>query len=63
MAEIFEDVKDMGVLIGKGGVYGQVTTVSDLSNLSQKFFCSFLARLISNKKNANDQLQELKNNV
>ncbi|KAF6733231.1 Alanine--glyoxylate aminotransferase 2, mitochondrial [Oryzias melastigma] len=24
MAEIFEDVKDMGVLIGKGGVYGQI---------------------------------------
>lgn len=24
-AEIFEEVKDMGVLIGKGGVYGQVT--------------------------------------
>lgn len=24
VAEIFEDVKDMGVLIGKGGVYGQV---------------------------------------
>lgn len=23
--EIFEDVKDMGVLIGKGGIYGQVT--------------------------------------
>jgi len=27
MAEIFEDVKDMGVLIGKGGVYGQVTAL------------------------------------
>lgn len=25
MNEIFEDVKDMGVLIGKGGIYGQVT--------------------------------------
>lgn len=25
MSEIFEDVKDMGVLIGKGGIYGQVT--------------------------------------
>lgn len=25
MTEIFEDVKDMGVLIGKGGNYGQVT--------------------------------------
>lgn len=24
MSEIFEDTKDMGVLIGKGGVYGQV---------------------------------------
>ncbi|XP_023816340.1 alanine--glyoxylate aminotransferase 2, mitochondrial [Oryzias latipes] len=24
MAEIFEDVKDMGVLIGKGGLYGQI---------------------------------------
>lgn len=24
MAEIFEDTKDMGVLIGKGGLYGQV---------------------------------------
>lgn len=24
MNEIFEDVKDMGVLIGKGGLYGQV---------------------------------------
>lgn len=24
MNEIFEDVKDMGVLIGKGGIYGQV---------------------------------------
>lgn len=24
MSEIFEDVKDMGVLIGKGGLYGQV---------------------------------------
>ncbi|XP_039544202.1 alanine--glyoxylate aminotransferase 2, mitochondrial-like [Pimephales promelas] len=23
MAEIFEDIKDMGVLIGKGGLYGQ----------------------------------------
>lgn len=27
MNEIFEDVKDMGVLIGKGGIYGQVTIV------------------------------------
>lgn len=24
MSEIFEDVKDMGVLIGKGGLSGQV---------------------------------------
>jgi len=24
MGEIFENIKDMGVLIGKGGVYGQV---------------------------------------
>ncbi len=27
MAEIFEDTKDMGVLIGKGGLYGQVGEV------------------------------------
>ena len=27
MSEIFEDIKDMGVLIGKGGVYGQVTAL------------------------------------
>ena len=26
--EIFEDVKDMGVLIGKGGIYGQVTALN-----------------------------------
>lgn len=50
MAEIFEDVKDMGVLIGKGGVYGQVTTVSDLSNLSQIFFVVFLQDLLVIKK-------------
>lgn len=30
MNEIFEDVKDMGVLIGKGGIYGQVTTLLSL---------------------------------
>uniref|UniRef100_A0A8C7YRV3 Alanine--glyoxylate aminotransferase 2, mitochondrial n=1 Tax=Oryzias sinensis TaxID=183150 RepID=A0A8C7YRV3_9TELE len=28
MSEIFEDVKDMGVLIGKGGLYGQVTALN-----------------------------------
>lgn len=28
MNEIFEDVKDMGVLIGKGGIYGQVTPLT-----------------------------------
>jgi len=28
MAEIFEDIKDMGVLIGKGGLYGQVGEVT-----------------------------------
>lgn len=27
ISEIFEDVKDMGVLIGKGGLYGQVTAL------------------------------------
>lgn len=28
MAEIFEETKDMGVLIGKGGLYGQVGEVT-----------------------------------
>lgn len=28
MSEILEDIKDMGVLIGKGGVYGQVGGVT-----------------------------------
>lgn len=30
MSEIFEDIKDMGVLIGKGGLYGQVTAVTSI---------------------------------
>lgn len=28
MNEIFENIKDMGVLIGKGGVYGQVAALT-----------------------------------
>lgn len=28
ISEIFEDVKDMGVLIGKGGIYGQVAALN-----------------------------------
>ncbi len=38
MNEIFEDVKDMGVLIGKGGVYGQVTALGFLLSLSWFMF-------------------------
>lgn len=41
MGEIFEDVKDMGVLIGKGGVYGQVTAPSFCTPAVKKkvYFC------------------------
>lgn len=36
VAEIFEDVKDMGVLIGKGGVYGQVGRRGPIGHLSKQ---------------------------
>lgn len=34
MAEIFEDTKDMGVLIGKGGIYGQVLAFLSLEKMN-----------------------------
>ena len=37
MNEIFEETKDMGVLIGKGGVYGQVR--EDLNHHFLFMFC------------------------
>jgi len=40
MSEIFEDIKDMGILIGKGGIYGQVTALTfSLASLFAKSAC------------------------
>lgn len=43
MSEIFEDVKDMGVLIGKGGLYGQTFRVQPPMCISMEDADFFLA--------------------
>ncbi|XP_063066708.1 alanine--glyoxylate aminotransferase 2, mitochondrial [Engraulis encrasicolus] len=43
MAEIFEDVRDMGVLIGKGGVYGQTFRVKPPMCITKEDADYFLA--------------------
>ncbi|XP_038131025.1 alanine--glyoxylate aminotransferase 2, mitochondrial [Cyprinodon tularosa] len=43
MAEIFEDVKDMGVLIGKGGVYGQIFRIKPPMCITKEDADFFLA--------------------
>ncbi|XP_032425553.1 alanine--glyoxylate aminotransferase 2, mitochondrial [Xiphophorus hellerii] len=42
-AEIFEDVKDMGVLIGKGGVYGQIFRIKPPMCITKEDADFFLA--------------------
>lgn len=43
MNEIFEDVKDMGVLIGKGGVYGQTFRIKPPMCITMEDAAFFLA--------------------
>ncbi|KAM6902513.1 alanine--glyoxylate aminotransferase 2, mitochondrial isoform 4-T4 [Xenentodon cancila] len=51
MAEIFEDVKDMGVLIGKGGVYGQTFRIKPpmcITMEDARFFLAVFDKSIQN---------------
>uniref|UniRef100_A0A3B4ZHX4 Alanine--glyoxylate aminotransferase 2, mitochondrial n=1 Tax=Stegastes partitus TaxID=144197 RepID=A0A3B4ZHX4_9TELE len=51
MMEIFEDVKDMGVLIGKGGLYGQTFRIQPPMCITTKdadFFVAVFDRAINN---------------
>ncbi|XP_040013341.1 alanine--glyoxylate aminotransferase 2, mitochondrial-like [Xiphias gladius] len=43
MSEIFEDIKDMGVLIGKGGVYGQTFRIQPPMCITKEDVDFFLA--------------------
>ncbi|XP_063336327.2 LOW QUALITY PROTEIN: alanine--glyoxylate aminotransferase 2, mitochondrial-like [Pelmatolapia mariae] len=43
MSEILEDIKDMGVLIGKGGVYGQTFRIQPLMCITREDVDFFLA--------------------
>uniref|UniRef100_A0A8C9Y671 Alanine--glyoxylate aminotransferase 2, mitochondrial n=1 Tax=Sander lucioperca TaxID=283035 RepID=A0A8C9Y671_SANLU len=49
MSEIFEDIKDMGVLIGKGGVYGQTFRIQPPMCITKDdvdFFLSVLNKVV-----------------
>ncbi|KAI4816676.1 hypothetical protein KUCAC02_008992 [Chaenocephalus aceratus] len=49
MSEIFEDIKDMGVLIGKGGVYGQAFRIQPpmcITKEDVKFFLAVFKKAI-----------------
>ncbi|XP_076613850.1 alanine--glyoxylate aminotransferase 2, mitochondrial-like [Chaetodon auriga] len=51
MSEIFEDVKDMGVLIGKGGVYGQTFRIQPPLCITKEdvdFFLPIFEKAIQN---------------
>ncbi|TMS08290.1 Alanine--glyoxylate aminotransferase 2, mitochondrial [Larimichthys crocea] len=51
MSEIFEDIKDMGVLIGKGGVYGQTFRIQPpmcITNEDVDFFLAVFNKAVHN---------------
>ncbi|CAN9504292.1 unnamed protein product [Ophioblennius macclurei] len=50
MGEIFEDIKDMGVLIGKGGIYGQTFRIQPPMCITKEdvdFFLAVFSRAIN----------------
>ncbi|KAI4816675.1 hypothetical protein KUCAC02_008991 [Chaenocephalus aceratus] len=51
MSEIFEDIKDMGILIGKGGVYGQIFRIQPPMCITMEdadFFLAIFDKAIHN---------------